>query len=112
MKNHIVNCKVTDCIYNDNQKCTSAGIHIGGREATDAVQTKCDTFSTKTNIFKSMSGDHTNKTAIDCKSVECKHNDNCKCNLDAISVSCTCSACSCNSVEETYCDSFDKGCCK
>ena len=108
MKNHVVNCKVTDCIYNDNNKCTSAGIHIGGKDAKDAVETKCDTFTTRANAFTNMSGDHTNKTAIDCKSVECKYNDNYKCNLDAISVSCTCSSCSCSSVEETYCGSFMK----
>lgn len=108
MKNHTVYCNVTDCIYNDNSKCVSNSITIGGENAQNEIQTCCDTFSTKQGIISSIKNamDHTGETKIKCDSVTCHYNSDRKCQLDSIKVDCTCDSCNCSSVRETYCSSF------
>lgn len=39
-----IDCKAHNCTYNENCKCTAAGIDIGGSGATDCRETKCTTF--------------------------------------------------------------------
>lgn len=110
MNEHTVHCTVTDCVYNDSNKCTSSAINIGGEDASKNVQTRCDSFSTNKGFFSSMmsSSDHTGNTKIKCDSVTCLHNNDYACGLDSIKVECTCDSCNCASSGETYCTSFDR----
>ena len=109
MKNHMVYCSATDCIYNDNNKCISSSINIEGPSATSDMQTCCDSFSTKKGVISSIksSMDCTGETKIRCTSVNCNHNDNYNCTLESIKVDCSCEGCNCGSPKETYCSAFN-----
>ena len=105
---HLVRCSVTDCVYNDNSRCTSQAVKIDGEDARTSVQTRCDTFSTHEGMMSSVlsNKDNTGSTKINCKATNCHYNDECKCTLESIDVGCSCDACTCSSSSETACNSF------
>lgn len=105
---HLVKCSVVDCIYNDNNCCTSYAVKIGGEDAETSAQTRCDTFSTKQGTMSSVlsNSDNTGSTKINCKATNCRHNNDLKCMLESIEVGCSCDPCNCSSASETTCNSF------
>lgn len=39
-----VHCRATNCLYNDNSRCTASVIQMVGQNAEKCEQTSCDTF--------------------------------------------------------------------
>ncbi len=102
-----VNCGVTDCAYYNNAKCTANKINIGGKDATTANATCCETFRNSGNMVNSCGcSANGGSTEIKCNAEECKHNKELKCMLSGIDVSCSCAACDCGSTDQTFCASF------
>lgn len=102
-----VNCGVTDCAYYSEAKCTANRIEIGGKNATSADATCCETFRNSGNMVNSCGcSAKGGQTEIKCHAEECKHNSELKCMLDGIDVSCSCASCDCGSSDQTFCASF------
>lgn len=80
-------CTVQTCVHNKNYYCDLDKIQVGGDKAKNAKETCCDSFKErKGDSYGNVIGQASPKSEIDCKAVECKYNNQCKCHAGKISV--------------------------
>lgn len=92
-------CTVQTCVHNTQFLCALDSIVVGGDEAKNPKETRCDSFQERKSEgmmqgYKSGSVNAvgeakvmaSDRSKIDCKAVECVYNESCKCEAGKISV--------------------------
>ncbi len=102
----LLDCSVTNCLYNKDNLCSKGDITIGGKNAKSMGETCCESFRERTGSSTMNSIAHpTENIDVDCEAENCKYNADCKCQAGHIGISGS-QACRC---ADTECASF---CCK
>lgn len=100
-------CTVQTCQHNKDFYCDLDRISVGGNQARRSEETCCDSFEERRgNTYSNVTGNATPTSSIDCKAVECRYNEECRCHAGKISVEGS-RACQC---EQTECATFTCGC--
>ena len=102
-----LDCTVTNCLYNRDCLCSKGDITIGGKNATRAGDTCCESFREKGTNTMNSAAQASATVDIDCEATKCVHNENCKCAADHIGIGGGSSACQC---QETECADFRWSC--
>ncbi|MBP3664296.1 MAG: DUF1540 domain-containing protein [Tyzzerella sp.] len=80
-------CTVQTCVHNKQFLCDLDKIQVGGKQATTARETCCDSFKErKGDSYSNITGSASEVTKIDCKAKECMYNKECECHAGKISV--------------------------
>lgn len=75
---NIRECAVSDCAYNEDERCRAKAINVGGPSPC------CDTYTKS----RQMGGAKDNKAIVGaCRVQDCRHNKSLQCNATAIHVS-------------------------
>ena len=88
-----LDCTVTNCLYNRDCLCSKGDITIGGKNATRAGDTCCESFREKGTNTMNSAAQASATVDIDCEATKCVHNENCKCAADHIGIGGGRSAC-------------------
>jgi len=99
-------CGVDQCSHNKTGVCYSNFVSIEGSSAKEDCDTSCSSFLDKASYSELTSNVMSGGSACEClgcKVETCKHNNDCKCNLDSIKVD----GANANYYSETSCYSFD-----
>ena len=103
-------CTVQTCRHNQDFYCDLESIVVGGNSAKRPEETCCDSFEERkggmSNAYTMGERYASPKADIDCKAVECRYNEQCRCHAGKISVEGS-QACQC---EQTECATFTCGC--
>ena len=103
-----LDCTATNCLYNKDSLCSKGDITIGGKNATRAGDTCCESFREKgSNTMMNSAGHASASVDIECEATKCVHNENCKCSADHIGIGGGSNACKC---QETECADFRCSC--
>lgn len=88
-------CMVQTCVHNQNSYCDLDVIRVGGKSATCAGDTCCDSFQEKKsgdknayeNAYSSVAaGTASPRSEVDCSAAGCRYNSGCRCSAGKISV--------------------------
>lgn len=80
-------CTVQTCMHNKDFYCDLNAITVGGSSAKKPEETCCDSFEErKSGTYSNVTREATPTSKIDCKAVECKYNNECRCHAGKISV--------------------------
>lgn len=80
-------CSVNNCIYNEEPYCCKGDIMVGGKEAKNTSETRCESFKERTRDCGCNSVGHKSENIdIDCEAVKCIYNENCKCSANRIGI--------------------------
>ncbi len=104
----LLNCMVTNCVYNKEELCSRGDIKIGGRKATIAEETCCDSFRDKNhgaakNAVSTECG--CSSIRVDCDACSCKYNEDKTCCAPEVNIEGACA----DGCDDTVCETF---CCK
>lgn len=86
-------CNVQTCQHNKNFLCDLDKVEVGGKKATTAGETSCDSFQErKVDSYSNSAYDSSTEkkaslcSCVDCKATECMYNSNCECQAGKIDV--------------------------
>jgi len=101
-----LDCNVTNCLHNSDNRCCKQTIIVDGREANDAHETCCGSFDENkdgafVNIFKTPE----HRLEVDCEALKCVYNENRHCVAEHIGIAGDGAA----KAEHTECASFKAG---
>lgn len=97
-------CNVKNCSYNEENYCCLSAIHVGEHEATNDVETCCESFNQDAYIASNCVKEKVSLVAISCEAVNCIHNTNKVCAAECVNITSTTTACC--SIEDTLCGAF------
>lgn len=97
-------CDVKNCSYNEENYCCLSAIHVGEHEATNNIETCCESFSQDAYIASNCVKEKEPQVAISCKAVNCIHNTGRVCAAESVNITSTTTACC--SLEDTLCGAF------
>ena len=97
-------CNVKNCSYNEENYCCLSAIQVGENEATNDVETCCESFNQDAYIASNCEKEKQSQVAVSCKAVHCIHNAHQVCAAECINITSTTTACC--SVEDTLCSAF------
>lgn len=97
-------CDVKNCSYNEENYCCLSSIHVGEQEATNRIETCCESFSQGAYIANNCAKEKEPLVAIQCKAINCIHNTGRVCVAECVTIASTTTAC-CSS-EDTLCGAF------
>ena len=85
-----INCSVSNCSYNNNGRCHSSTVNIGGIGARIDSDTCCASFLNET-VYSNFSNSETinmtdGETSLMCSASTCKHNTAGACKLKNINI--------------------------
>ncbi len=96
-------CSVTNCMHNADQRCCKQAIVVDGYEAMAKEDTCCGSFDeNKDGFFQNVFKTPENRLEIDCEAVNCIYNEKRHCRAEQIGIRGE----SANTAEQTLCDTF------
>ena len=99
----ILDCTVTTCHYNVDERCSLDKIKVEGKNADKMDETACGSFKVrKENRCMNAMGMPDAENKVDCTATHCVYNENCKCGADNIGIRGN-DACECT---DTECGTF------
>ena len=99
-------CTVATCSYNQDQLCHLDVIEVGGNQAKNSTETRCDSFKERTGgSYTNAAKEPSERSSIKCQATDCDYNEQCKCHADKITVD----GSNANTCKETACATFS--CC-
>lgn len=80
-------CTVTNCLHNAENRCCKQAIVVDGSEAQDNYETCCGSFDQNLegsyrNLFKTPE----NRLEIDCEAINCVYNSDRRCGAERIGI--------------------------
>lgn len=100
-----LDCRVENCVYNQNSSCCKGDIMVGGRHARRKDDTCCESFSEKRADSYVSSLEHPCRTiSIDCEAESCAYNSNYKCHAEHVDIAGSGASCR----EQTHCGTFQQ----
>jgi hypothetical protein len=97
----ILNCTVSTCHHNVDERCSLDKIQVSGESADTMGETACASFKArKENRCMNAMGMPDAHSAVSCAATHCVHNTNCQCNAENIGI-CGHEACECRDTECT-----------
>lgn len=82
-------CAVESCTYNKDRYCSKGDIMVGGKHASSANDTCCESFAQRREGHDAYTSalSHPSKTiSIDCEAVKCMYNSNYKCVAEHVDI--------------------------
>ncbi len=99
----ILDCTVTTCHYNVDERCNLDKIKVEGKKADHVCDTACASFKArKENRCVNATGMPDARNQVECAAEHCVYNENCKCVADSIGIRGN-GACECS---DTECGTF------
>ncbi len=81
-------CSVTSCIHNADQRCCKQAIIVDGQTAREKEETCCGSFDeNREGSFKNVFKTPESRLEIDCEAVNCIYNEGRHCVADQIGIS-------------------------
>lgn len=86
-----LNCSVTDCASNQNNRCCLPSIVVSGPSARSSEGTLCGSYVAKgegeysNSVHASVPND---ALEITCSAESCTYNEGCRCVADGVSIDC------------------------
>lgn len=103
----ILDCTVTTCHYNVDERCSLGKIKVEGKNADTTEETACGSFKArKDNRCTNVTGMPDANCSVDCAAEHCKYNEDCKCHAENIGIKGS-NACECR---DTECGTFSCTC--
>lgn len=103
----VLDCNVTNCIHNSNEKCCKGNILIEGSDARTPEATFCASFYERSeDSFRNQFETPDTALKVDCEATNCRFNSDCECHAEHIGIAGS-RACTC---EDTKCASFQCTC--
>lgn len=103
----ILDCNVTSCIHNTDEKCCKGNILVEGSDAKEPEATFCASFHEREeDSFRNGCEVPDYSLQVDCEATHCRFNDDCECHAEHIGIAGNGACCS----EETKCASFQCTC--
>lgn len=98
-----LNCCVTSCNYNEDNRCCLGKILVEGGQAHVPSATCCDSFIERGSLTNSEQTPQ-ESLVIECRAAECVHNDRLICEAEHISIV----GQGASRTDETQCNTFCK----
>ena len=101
-------CSVTSCVYNTDNLCSKGDIMVGGKNASQSKDTRCESFMYKREDETSYSSSTCHpcqSISIDCEAEKCRYNSNYRCTAKHVDIMGGCNSCDC---KETSCATFQE----
>ena len=96
-------CKAEHCTYNKEHCCCKGDIMVGGRNAQNSSETRCESFTQKRSDAMTNATCHPSNTiSIDCEAAKCIYNSNYKCTAERVDIN----GMNADSSKETSCSTF------
>lgn len=99
-------CNVKSCYYNEDNLCSKGDITVGGRNASESRDTRCESFSYNgegKGFFKNSICKASQSVNVDCEAGKCEYNSNYRCTAKHVDITGGCDSCDCR---ETACGTF------
>ncbi|MFA9375408.1 MAG: DUF1540 domain-containing protein [Lachnotalea sp.] len=99
----LLDCNVSDCLYNDSNLCCQNDIKVAGEQAHSSDCTCCDSFhEKKQDSFSNSVGEPSRPTSVSCEADNCSYNENKLCLANQIGISGN----NAHAPEQTQCATF------
>ena len=101
-------CSVTSCVYNTDNLCSKGDIMVGGKNASQSKDTRCESFMYKREDETSYSSSTCHpcqSISVDCEAEKCRYNSNYRCTAKHVDIMGGCNSCDC---KETSCATFQE----
>lgn len=96
-------CDVRNCSYNKERYCTLTAIRVGRFEATNCIETCCESFAEDEYTASNCAKEEQEQVDIECHAVECVFNNNRVCHAIEVEVGGVATICD---TEDTQCNTF------
>ena len=103
----VLECNVTSCIHNADEKCCKGNILVEGTDAKTPESTFCASFYERSeDSFRNQYETPDTTLQVDCEAAHCRFNSNNECHAEHIGISGSKASC----CEDTKCASFQCTC--
>ena len=83
-----LDCNVTNCLHNAENRCCKQTIVVDGSSAKDTCETCCGSFDqNRDGSYKNLFQTPESRLEIDCEAVNCVYNQDRRCHADHIGIS-------------------------
>ena len=97
-------CDVKNCSYNEDNYCCLAAIRVGTPEATNNIETCCESFNESSYVANNCAKEKQGTVLIECSAIHCIHNEEHRCKAMCVPITEVDSSC-CH-IEDTLCGAF------
>jgi len=103
----VLNCSVTSCIHNADERCCKGNILVEGADAKVSEATCCASYYERDeDSYRNQYETPDMTLQVDCEAHHCRFNDNSECHAEHIGIAGSNATCS----EDTCCASFQCTC--
>ena len=107
IKMPVLDCNVTSCIHNANERCCKGNILIEGAEAKDSNATCCASYyEREEDSYRNQYESPDTALQVDCEAHHCRFNSDNECHAEHIGIAGNNATC----CDETRCASFQCTC--